>query len=209
MKNLLTALALVAATVVRAGDAPAVDLCKKDSYPKDWIPGKTSAPLVQVSQQQVLNSANPLYCSGTWVFVDGCTFTIKNFTFLNAYQSQWYGGVVGLVNGVPQENKNAVNMVKNVVPASNLQDATFNLITTAGASYSFFSVNQLRLFDTLQNQVICTVDLPYNNPNVPGSSTGSTTGSTAGTGATTTKAGSDASSSVVGLLGLAVAALFV
>ncbi|KAJ3022958.1 UNVERIFIED_CONTAM: hypothetical protein HDU68_008856 [Siphonaria sp. JEL0065] len=201
---------LAAAVLVRADDAPVVDVCKAGSYPAGWSPGKTTAPLVQVSQQQVLNNANPLYCSGTWVLVDGCTFTIKNFTFLNAYQSQWYGGVVGLVNGQVQVNKNAVNMVKDSVPQSNAQDATFHLITTPGASYSFFSVNQLRLFDTLQNQVICTVDLPYNNPNVPGSSTtdGNTGSTNPGATAGTTAKTSSALASLVGALSMLAATLF-
>ncbi|KAJ3062273.1 hypothetical protein HDU98_001830 [Podochytrium sp. JEL0797] len=165
------ALALLAtfASIAAAVDAPAVNLCSKTSYPPLFHPGVTTEPLVQVSSSQVLNSANPLHCSGTFLFVDGCTFTIKNFTFLNAYQSEWYGGVVGLVNGQVESNQNAVKMVSGFVAQSNGLDATFNLITTAGAAYSFFSINQLRLFDILQSQLICTIDLPYNNPNIPGS----------------------------------------
>ncbi|KAJ3066316.1 hypothetical protein HDU98_010386 [Podochytrium sp. JEL0797] len=161
----LTTIASFAAAI----DAPALNTCSKTSYPPLYHPGVTTEPLVQVTEGQVLNPVNKLFCSGTFLFVDGCTFTIKNFTFLNAYQSHWYGGVVGMVNGQIESNQNAVNMVAGFVPPSNGMDHTFNLITTPGASYSFFSINQLRLFDVLQHQLICTIDLPYNNPNIPGS----------------------------------------
>ncbi|KAJ3380524.1 hypothetical protein HDU84_005766 [Entophlyctis sp. JEL0112] len=122
--------------VAADSDAPTVDTCSKTSYPAVYTPGKTTAPLVQVAFSQTVNNANPLYCSGTFLFVDGCTFTIKNFTFLNAYQSQWYGGVVSTVNGVEVANPNAVTMVSQYVNAVNMMDQTYSLTTTAGASYS-------------------------------------------------------------------------
>ncbi|KAJ3130154.1 hypothetical protein HK100_008196 [Physocladia obscura] len=121
---------------INVSDAPQLDTCSKTSYPSVYTPGKTTAPIVQVAFSQTINNANPLYCSGTFLFVDGCTFTIKNFTFLNAYQSQWYGGVVGLVDGKIEVNQNAVTMVSGYVSAVNMMDQTYSLSTTAGAAYS-------------------------------------------------------------------------
>ncbi|KAJ3282516.1 hypothetical protein HDU79_009866 [Rhizoclosmatium sp. JEL0117] len=211
LRLLVTAVAFLAA-VAKADDAPQVDLCQKDVYPSTYVPGKTTAPLIQVSTSQSLNNANPVYCSGTFVFIDGCTFQVKNFTFLNAYGSKWYGGVVAEVAGKPQENQNAVTFVSDIVSQSNGGDQTFSLATTPGAAYSFRVVNQLRLFDLTQNQIICKVELPYMNPNVPGSNGGSTaaTSTTAASGGSAAQTGkaSDASSTVVGLFSLILAALF-
>ncbi|KAI8619115.1 hypothetical protein BC830DRAFT_1105707, partial [Chytriomyces sp. MP71] len=163
-----------------------LDVCDPAKFPSTFTPGFTQ-PIVQVAQAQVLNSANPIYCSGTFQFVDGCTFMIKNFTFLNAYQSQWYAGVVGTVNGKTVANQNGVAFVSDFVNSVNGQDATFHLIKVPATAYSFFSINELRLFDLTEKEVLCTVELPYNNPNIPssisGTSNGGSTAAPAGSGA--------------------------
>ncbi|KAI8832772.1 hypothetical protein BJ741DRAFT_613671 [Chytriomyces cf. hyalinus JEL632] len=166
--TLATALTLFSLVSAQGSDAPPLNVCSKDKFPDTFKVGFT-VPIVQVAVAQTLNNANPLTCRGTFVFVDGCTFMIKNFTFLNAYESKWYAGVVGTVNGKVVANQNAITFVEQSVSASDGRDVTFNLISSPATAYSFFSINQLRLFDLTQKQLICTVDLPYQNPNNPGS----------------------------------------
>ncbi|KAJ3236075.1 hypothetical protein HDU81_011192 [Chytriomyces hyalinus] len=186
LATLATALTLFSLASAQGSDAPPLNVCSKDKFPDTFKVGFT-VPIVQVAVAQTLNNANPLTCSGTFVFVDGCTFMIKNFTFLNAYESKWYAGVVGTVNGKVVANQNAITFVEQSVSASDGRDVTFNLITSPATAYSFFSINQLRLFDLTQKQLICTVDLPYQNPNNPGSNpaaSGAPGAATASNGAT-------------------------
>ncbi|KAJ3287855.1 hypothetical protein HDU76_007766 [Blyttiomyces sp. JEL0837] len=138
--------------------------------PPGWVSGQVTAPLKQISFKEVVNNNNPIVCSGTVVIVDGCNFKVQNFNFQGALESKWYGGVVGYNStGGIVSNQYAAKVVYLDVPASGGADSgLFTLIQPAGSqSYSFFSFNQLRLFDVAEQQVVCTADLPYQNPNAP------------------------------------------
>jgi hypothetical protein len=138
------------------------------------------------------------------------------------------GGIVAAdASGQKVSNDQAVTMVTDFVAASNgLDSQPFRLSTTPGASYSWFSVNELRMFDFATNQLLCVAQLPYNNPfakPLPGqtstTTTTSTSGSTTSTNSTgssssgTTKSGADGSvvagSSSAAAAGLAAAAAVV
>ncbi|KAJ3417468.1 hypothetical protein HDV05_003332 [Chytridiales sp. JEL 0842] len=177
MKSILpvSLLALQALTIVGAQDLnakPKVQMCDPKVLPPGWEPGKVEAPLEQVSQFQALNRNNPLTCTGTVVVLDGCTFMIRNFTFLNALQTRFYAGIVYAdATGAKITNQNGVNFVQGDISASNLVDSPpFRLVQDVSVGYSFTSINELRLFDVTQQQVVCVAQLPYDNPfakNVP------------------------------------------
>lgn len=193
--------------------APATQLCQPNKLPPGWVAGKTTAPLKQVSSSQQLNPTAPIVCSGNVVILDGCNFKVDKFVFSGALQSKWYAGVVGLdKNGQVSVNQNGVVFVANDVPPSNGGSPSFTLINKVDVAYSFFSINELRLFDVAQNQLLCVVELPYLNPTadpipggasaVPGNgiadggSGSAGSGSSAGTGANTTNSSGAAAEKV-------------
>ncbi|KAJ1549099.1 hypothetical protein HK405_009783 [Cladochytrium tenue] len=178
------------------------------------IAGQTSIPLVQVASSQSLNSQNPITCSGTVVIVDGCTFKVVDFVFINALETYWYAGIVGLSsNGSVSVNQEGVHFVTNPVSASASGNVTFNLITEADIAYSFFSINELRLFDYTEQELLCTAELPYQNPKASsiaggvsataGGSVAATTSSKATTGGTAPAPSHSAAGVVFGLVSAA------
>ena len=63
-------------------------------------------------------------------------------------------------------NPIAVKFVSDSVTSSSTASTSqnFNLIPVVDVAYSFFSINELRLFDTDNQQIVCVAELPYNNP---------------------------------------------
>ncbi|KAJ3109528.1 hypothetical protein HDU97_005185 [Phlyctochytrium planicorne] len=173
----ITALASFAAA---QNEGPKLNLCKKDVLPDGWVAGKVEAPLIQESSFQQLNGAAQLKCSGTVVILDGCT---------NALQTKWYGGVVGTdAAGNIVENDLAVNLAGDVIPSNGMDSQKYSLFTDPSIAYSFFSINEIRVFDVVNQQRVCRAELPNRNPRVtgaapaPGStSTATVTGSTGST----------------------------
>ncbi|KAJ3118681.1 hypothetical protein HDU96_010011 [Phlyctochytrium bullatum] len=174
--TIATAITLLAATTAVLAQAPQINQCDKDKLPDGWVAGRVTAELRQISFAQQNNPTAAVTCSGTIVIVDGCS---------NALQSAWYGGVVGLQNGQVVENDMAVRFAnEDVIPQNGGESRPYTLATTAGAAYSFFSINQIRVFDLTNRQVFCVADLPYQNPRA--------TLSLAAGGAASTAAGSAA-----------------
>ncbi|KAI9336828.1 hypothetical protein DFJ73DRAFT_17818 [Zopfochytrium polystomum] len=196
-------LALSMASPAAAGPYdPVRQVCDKNTLPPGWTPSNINITVKQVADAQTVNTNNKITVSGTFHIIDGCTFKIQNFIFLNALQTKWYAGVVGLdSSGQVSVNQNGVTFVSAVVPAQNGGDATFNLITQADIAYSFFSINQLRLFDVQQNELLATVDLPYQNPlasPLPGAVSATNGGIASATASTTSGTGTTSKSSAKG-----------
>ncbi|KAJ3210434.1 hypothetical protein HDU67_005320 [Dinochytrium kinnereticum] len=148
--------------------APQLNLCNRNVLPAGWVPGRVTAPLVKESEFQAMNGGAALQCSGTVVVLDGCTFMVRNFTFLGAMQTRWYAGVVGKdAAGNIVENDIAVNfVVGDVIPTNGLDSQNYTLIQEPSVAYSFNSINQLRVFDLVNQQRICRAELPNQNPRV-------------------------------------------
>ncbi|KAJ3416147.1 hypothetical protein HDV05_002792 [Chytridiales sp. JEL 0842] len=183
--TLTTAAAAILATTTTLVSAapPAVDICSPSKLPPGWAPNAIEVELEQVTSAQIINTQNPIRCSGTIRVIDGCSFLVKNFTLLGPLQPKWYGGIVDKdpVTGAKRSNDQAVTMVDPIVAASNAMDSQpFRLTTTVGASYSWFSINEMRLFDVATNQLLCVAQMPYNNPFAKGAA--GTTGTPGATG---------------------------
>jgi hypothetical protein len=168
-----TSIGSVAGTALDPNAKPKVQVCDPKVLPPGWQAGVTTAPLEQVSEYQTQNSNNKLTCSGTVVVIDGCSFQIRNFTYLNALVSKFYGGIAYAdAQGNKVSNPNGVSFVNQEIGAWNKVDSQiFQLVTSPSyVAYSWFSVNELRIFDTTQQQLVCVAQLPYDNPfakNIP------------------------------------------
>ncbi|KAJ3105863.1 hypothetical protein HDU96_008399 [Phlyctochytrium bullatum] len=164
---------------VTAYAAPQLDVCDPNKLPAGWTAGKVTAPLVQVSQFQAKNPSIPFQCSGTVVILDGCSvsktnltvegskpFMVKDFTFGGALQTKWYAGIVTIDgSGNVVASPDAVNFAaQDVAPVAGQNSSVYSLIRDATVGYSFFSINQLRVFDLFNQQIICVAELPYQNP---------------------------------------------
>ncbi|KAI8847043.1 hypothetical protein BC829DRAFT_444908 [Chytridium lagenaria] len=205
----LLLLASTASLIAAQANAPQLNLCNPNVLPAGWEPGKVTAPLIQESQFQKLNPAAGLQCSGTVVILDGCTFIVRDFTFGGALQTRWYGGVVGTdASGAIVENDLAVNFAaQDVIPSNSLTSQNYTLIRDPVVAYSFLSINQLRVYDLVNEQRICRAELPNQNPRAPGSGGGATTGTASVAAVPTTAAGQTTKTSggVMGVLGSGIA----
>ncbi|ORY49496.1 hypothetical protein BCR33DRAFT_713803 [Rhizoclosmatium globosum] len=185
---------LAASSVVLAVQ-PQVKFCQKGTLPAGWEPGKVTAPLQQVSQFLIANTAIDLVCSGNIVVLDGCSFMVQGFTYTDPSPSTWYAGL--------GDDPTGVVFSKDSVGTSNGVDSpVYTLVQVVGAAYAWTSITQLRLYDPANTQLICVANLPAagstssttntnqvpvpaSNPSTSGknTSTGSTenSGSTSGT----------------------------
>ncbi|KAJ3162868.1 hypothetical protein HK101_000650 [Irineochytrium annulatum] len=182
-----------------SAQAPTPLICDKKQLPDGWAPGLT-VPLQQVTQ----GPANaPYVCSGNIQVIDGCSFMVKNFTFSSSIPAaQWYAGVVGKdASGAIVSNPNGVHFANPIIGVSQAMDSvTYTLVTDAGASYSWFSVNELRAFSLNTNVLVCVAEMPYQNPKntVTNGTPAKTTGAPAAGGAATTSASVGATTSKSG-----------
>ncbi|KAI9207658.1 uncharacterized protein BJ171DRAFT_596656 [Polychytrium aggregatum] len=122
-------------------------VCSPSAMPAGIIPNAT---LVSQSQSWVNNNQNIITIYGTVEILDGCTFIVHNFTFLQAPESYWYGGMVG--------NTSAAQVVDTPV-SSQLgpgDSPKFQLTTAAGRAVSFADFNELRLFVPASSQLVAS-----------------------------------------------------
>ncbi|KAJ3093941.1 hypothetical protein HDU97_008793, partial [Phlyctochytrium planicorne] len=158
-------LVAAALSVNAAIPTPPPQICDEKKLPDGWQPGKVVAPLVQITQFQKLNPAAAFTCSGTVVVLDGCSFMVKDFTFGGALQTQWYAGIVSQEATGIQVSDEAVHFgSQDVAPILKMNSSVYNLLKDPVVGYSWFSINQLRVFDLANQQVVCTADMPNNNP---------------------------------------------
>jgi hypothetical protein len=74
-----TVLLLASSAALTMAAPPTVNLCKADTLPAGWKDANVTAELTAVTQAQIINTNNPITCSGTLQIVDGCTVS---FIFL-------------------------------------------------------------------------------------------------------------------------------
>ena len=97
-------------------------------------------------------TASTIKASGKLTIIDGCSFRVDEFTFVNGQQSQWFASNQG--------NPNAITLSDNMVQVStNPSQAVFPLRQVAGAEANFRNVGEIRLFTPSTNTVIATVNL--------------------------------------------------
>ncbi|KAJ3214214.1 hypothetical protein HDU67_001966 [Dinochytrium kinnereticum] len=166
MLSFLTLTLAVFATLSAAAP-PKPEVCDPAKLPDGWVAGRITAPLIQVTGYQKTNPTIAFRCSGTVVVLDGCSFMVKDFIFGNALQTKWYAGIISLDPVTKQviRSDDAVNFsAQDVAPVNNQNSSIYSLIRDPIVGYSFNSVNQLRVFDIANQQIVCTADLPNANP---------------------------------------------
>jgi hypothetical protein len=183
---------------VAFAQAPKYGKCNKDNFErKDLIN-------VNIPIQKVLTQS-PIEVSGSIYIIDGCSFGVRDFKFLNADASYWVGGYKG--------SAEAMTLVtENVTPSAFNTNQTYNLRQDAGAEANFDGFNQFRLFVRNTNLLIATADFPAKGETPtattkPGSGSSTTASGTKSTATTTTKSSADAiSASIYTLFGGLIAA---
>ncbi|KAI8832087.1 hypothetical protein BJ741DRAFT_615265 [Chytriomyces cf. hyalinus JEL632] len=144
---------LIASSQLARAALPQVQRCDPQTLPDGWVAGQVTAPLKQVAQYLISDPNKKLVCSGTLVVVDGCTFMIKGFTYTDSNESAWFAGL--------GDDPDGVKLSADAPTASDNQDTkSFTLIRSIGASYTWKTITQVRLFEMTNQQLICTVDLP-------------------------------------------------
>ncbi|KAJ3230468.1 hypothetical protein HDU78_008300 [Chytriomyces hyalinus] len=144
---------IIASSQIALAALPQVQRCDPQTLPDGWTPGQVTAPLKQVAQYLISDPNKKLICSGTLVVVDGCTFMIKGFTYTDSNESAWFAGL--------GDDPEGVKLSADAPTASDNQDTKpFTLIRSIGASYTWKTITQVRLFEMTNQQLICTVDLP-------------------------------------------------
>ncbi|KAI8852765.1 hypothetical protein BC829DRAFT_383760 [Chytridium lagenaria] len=124
-----------------------------------------------ITQYQQKNPSIRFQCSGTVVVLDGCTFMVRDFTFGGALQTQWYAGIVTIdpaTSSVTTSDDAVRFAVEDVAPINNLNSSTYSLVRDPSSGYSWSSINQLRVFDLGNQQVVCVANMPNGNPFVTG-----------------------------------------
>jgi hypothetical protein len=102
-----------------------------------------------------------LKLSGNFTVIDGCTFSLQNFTFLNSPPLvYWYGMKKGN-EATSRRLSEAVVVEQNAVSSVN-----FTLSSIVGRETSWDDVNWVRLFSESAAQVIAEIDL--SGPDVNG-----------------------------------------
>ncbi|KAJ3248817.1 hypothetical protein HDU78_010271 [Chytriomyces hyalinus] len=144
---------LIASSQLAHAALPQVQRCDPQTLPDGWVAGQVTAPLKQVAQYLISDPNKKLVCSGTLVVLDGCTFMIKGFTYTDSNESAWFAGL--------GDDPDGVKLSADAPTASDNQDTkSFTLIRSIGASYTWKTITQVRLFEMTNQQLICTVDLP-------------------------------------------------
>ncbi|KAI8830227.1 hypothetical protein BJ741DRAFT_620872 [Chytriomyces cf. hyalinus JEL632] len=153
-KKMLTSLiTILTSTHLALAALPQVQRCDPQQLPDGWVAGQVTAPLKQVAQYLISDPNKKLVCSGTLVVIDGCTFMIKGLTYTDSNESAWFAGLGNDGEGI--------KLSADTPTASDNQDTKpFTLIRSIGASYSWKTINQVRLFEMTNQQLICTADLP-------------------------------------------------
>ncbi|KAJ3229795.1 hypothetical protein HDU81_005000 [Chytriomyces hyalinus] len=119
---------------------PQVQRCDPQTLPDGWVAGQVTAPLKQVAQYLISDPNKKL-------------FMIKGLTYTDTNESAWFAGLGDTGEGI--------KLSADAPTASDNQDTKpFTLIRSIGASYSWKTVNQVRLFEMTNQQLICTADLP-------------------------------------------------
>ncbi|KAI9344047.1 hypothetical protein BDR26DRAFT_858067 [Obelidium mucronatum] len=192
--------ALIASSPVLAGNPPQ-KFCKKDSksLPYGWVSGQTIGTLKQQSQFLIANTSLDLYCSGSVVVLNDCQFMIKDFTYTDPSTTAWFAGYAN-------DPTNGVRFAAENVPTSNNANSpTFTLVQVVGAAYAWTSIDQLRLFDTANQQLICTADLAVSGSSTSSSSSGSSSSNGGSTSSGSGSSGSDSSAASSGNTGSSAA----
>ncbi|KAJ3223095.1 hypothetical protein HDU81_009401 [Chytriomyces hyalinus] len=152
---LASLITFIASSQIAFAALPQVQRCDPQTLPDGWVAGQVSAPLKQVAQYLISDPNKKLVCSGTLVVVDGCTFMVKGFTYTDSNESAWFAGL--------GDDPDGVKLSADAPTASDNQDTKpFTLIRSIGASYTWRTITQVRLFEMTNQQLICTVDLPSN-----------------------------------------------
>ena len=97
-------------------------------------------------------TVSDIRATGKLTIVDGCTFKVDDFQFVNGQPSQWYGSNAGTVEAISMSD---TMIATTTAPAS----AEFKLKQPAGAEANFRNVNLLRFFTPSTNLVVAVVDL--------------------------------------------------
>ncbi|KAJ3232570.1 hypothetical protein HDU78_006974 [Chytriomyces hyalinus] len=150
---LTSLITIIASSQLALAALPQVQRCDPQTLPDGWVAGQVTAPLKQVAQYLISDPNKKLVCSGTLVVIDGCTFMIKGLTYTDSNESAWFAGLGNDGEGI--------KLSADAPTASDNQDTKpFTLIRSIGASYSWKTINQVRLFEMTNQQLICTADLP-------------------------------------------------
>ncbi|KAJ1337132.1 hypothetical protein BSLG_006605 [Batrachochytrium salamandrivorans] len=163
---------LAAVTLLASGSASAYSLCNTANYP---YAGQSVSVKILKTTTTVFGST-PITIAGTVSIVDGCNFSLNEFTFSGVPSVSVYGGIG---NGAQ-----AVKLVATTInaPSSPLTQ-TLTFITTSGSYVSYQDFSQFRFYDEVNNLLIGTADIP--NAVISTSSTTTTAATSSGVSAAT------------------------
>eukprot|EP00842_Homolaphlyctis_polyrhiza_P002454 jgi/Hompol1/3209/HPOL_001590-RA len=114
----------------------------------------TPQAIVPVKQIPLVTGAGaPLTVQGSIQILDGCSFAFKDYIFLNAGETYWYGGNIGSSDGVTVSDA-------QVFPYAFPTTAIFNLTQVPGRQVNYNTFNQLRLYEKTTNTLLATADMP-------------------------------------------------
>ncbi|KAJ3248708.1 hypothetical protein HDU77_008033 [Chytriomyces hyalinus] len=137
---LTSLITIIASSQLALAALPQVQRCDPQTLPDGWVAGQVTAPLKQVAQYLISDPNKKL-------------FMIKGLTYTDSNESAWFAGLGNDGEGI--------KLSADAPTASDNQDTKpFTLIRSIGASYSWKTINQVRLFEMTNQQLICTADLP-------------------------------------------------
>ncbi|TPX74272.1 hypothetical protein CcCBS67573_g04453 [Chytriomyces confervae] len=137
---LTSLITIIASSQLALAALPQVQRCDPQTLPDGWVAGQVTAPLKQVAQYLISDPNKKL-------------FMIKGLTYTDSNESAWFAGLGNDGEGI--------KLSADAPTAADNQDTKpFTLIRSIGASYSWKTINQVRLFEMTNQQLICTADLP-------------------------------------------------
>ncbi|KAJ3025395.1 UNVERIFIED_CONTAM: hypothetical protein HDU68_007199 [Siphonaria sp. JEL0065] len=157
-----------AAAVIAA--APPIKFCNKkaQALPYGWTAGQEIGKLQQQSMSLISDVNLDLVCSGTIVVLNDCQFMVKDFTFTDPNTTAWFAGYAN------DPNTGVRFAAENVGVSKGGDSPIYNLVAVVGAAYAWTSIDQLRLFDTANQQLIAIANLDVSgSPHSSGNSSGS------------------------------------
>ncbi|KAJ3017782.1 UNVERIFIED_CONTAM: hypothetical protein HDU68_011487 [Siphonaria sp. JEL0065] len=166
----LSTLSLFAFATSIIAAAPPIKFCNKkaQTLPYGWTAGQEIGKLQQQSMALISDVNLDLVCSGTIVVLNDCQFMVKGFTFTDPNTTAWFAGYAN------DPNTGVRFASENVAVSKGGDSPIFNLVAVVGAAYAWTSIDQLRLFDTINQQLIAIANLDVSGVSHSSGSGGST-----------------------------------